>query len=119
LAETPPVITTINFASFAQTSNQLAAADLLDALQLDRRIANLIHYFYQHPLTELPADFDQISPEASSAFYEISFSGANLQRLTLENRLDDVRNGSTGFSSNVQLSGSVPPEGRWLPTGKR
>jgi outer membrane autotransporter protein len=88
----------------------LAAADLLDVVQLDPRIANLVHYFYQHPFTELASDFDQISPESLSAFYEISFSSANLQRLTLEGRMDDIRNGSTGFSSNVQPNGASDPK---------
>jgi outer membrane autotransporter protein len=33
-------------------------------------------------------------PESLSAFFEISFSAANIQRLTLENRLDELRAGS-------------------------
>ena len=44
--------------------------------------------------------------EALTAFYEISFSNANIQRLTLEDRLDDIRNGSTGFSSNMKVNGA-------------
>jgi autotransporter-associated beta strand protein len=40
-----PVITTIDFQSFAQTPNQTAAANLLDAVQLDPRAANLMAFF--------------------------------------------------------------------------
>ena len=43
----PTVIATINFASFALTPNQLAAANLLDAVQLDPRAANLISFLDQ------------------------------------------------------------------------
>jgi autotransporter-associated beta strand protein len=63
-----PVITKINFPSFAQTPNQLAASDLLNVVELDPRVANLINYFLQHPFTELPSDFDQISTESLTAF---------------------------------------------------
>jgi outer membrane autotransporter protein len=40
-----------------------------------------------------------------TALYEISFSNANIQRLNLEDRLDDIRNGSNGFSSNMKVNG--------------
>jgi outer membrane autotransporter protein len=90
-----PVITTIDFQSFAQTPNQIAAANLLDAVQLDPRAANLMAFFDQEPFSDLPNDFEKISPESLTAFYEISFSGANVQRLTLEDRLEEVRNSSS------------------------
>jgi outer membrane autotransporter protein len=97
---TPPpvVITTINFASFAQTPNQRAAGNLLDDVQLDPRASNLMSFLYKEPFGNLPSDFDKISPESLTAFYEISFSGANIQRLNLENRLEDIRNSSSGAS---------------------
>jgi fibronectin-binding autotransporter adhesin len=38
---------------------------------------------------------------------EISFSNANIQRLNLEGRLDDLRGGSSGFSSNMKLNGAT------------
>ncbi len=97
---TPPpvVITTIDFASFALTPNQRAAGNLLDDVQLDSRASNLMSFLYKEPFANLPSDFDKISPEGLTAFYEISFSGANIQRLSLENRLEDIRNGSGGES---------------------
>ena len=49
----------------------------------------------------------KISPEGLTAFYEISFSNANIQKLNLEGRLDDIRNGSTGFSSNMKVNGAT------------
>jgi fibronectin-binding autotransporter adhesin len=97
---TPPprVITTVDFASFAQTPNQRAAASLLDDVQLATRASNLMSFLNKQSFANLPSDFDRISPESLTAFYEISFSGANIQRLNLENRLEDIRNGSGGES---------------------
>jgi fibronectin-binding autotransporter adhesin len=44
--------------------------------------------------------------EGLTALYEISFSNANIQRLNLEDRLDDIRSGSNGFSSNMKINGA-------------
>ena len=46
-------------------------------------------------------------PTGLTAFYEISFSNANIQRLNLESRLDDIHNGSNGFSSNMKVNGAT------------
>jgi autotransporter-associated beta strand protein len=80
----PPHVVTINFASFAQTPNQLAAAELLDAVELNSKASGLIAFFLARPFTNIPAGLDMVSPESLSAFFEISFSAANIQRLTLE-----------------------------------
>jgi outer membrane autotransporter protein len=94
----------LNFASFALTSNQRAAANLLDAVHLDPTATNLISFVDQEPFANLPGDFEKISPEGLTAFYEISFSNSNIQRLNLEGRLDDLHNGSNGFSSNMRVN---------------
>jgi fibronectin-binding autotransporter adhesin len=46
------------------------------------------------------------SVQGLTAFYEISFSNANIQKLNLESRMDDIRSGSNGFSSNMNLNGA-------------
>ena len=108
VAPSPPVVvTTTDFSSFAFTPNQLAAANLLDAVQLDPRAANLISFLNRSLLPICQADFQKISPEGLTAFYEISFSNANIQRLNLEGRLDDIHNGSNGFSSNMKVNGAT------------
>jgi outer membrane autotransporter protein len=94
-------------ASFALTSNQLAAANLVDAVHQDPRAANLISFLNQQPFANLPGDFERISPDELTAFYEISFSNANIQRLNLESRLDDLHHGSSGFSSNMKVNGGA------------
>ncbi len=104
--QVPPVITTIDFASFAGTPNQRAAASLLDTVQLDSRASNLMSFLHQEPFAGLPSDFAKISPESLTAFYEISFSAANIQRLSLESRLEDIRNDSgsaSGTGATVYL----------------
>ena len=103
----PGVVTTTDFASFAFTPNQLAAASLLDAVQLDPRAANLISFLEKEPFANLPSDFNKISPDGLTAFYEISFSNANIQRLNLESRLDDLHSGSNGFNSNMKINGAT------------
>jgi outer membrane autotransporter protein len=102
----PAVVSTTDFASFAFTPNQRAAANLLDAVQLDPKAVNLIDFLDKQPFASLPADFNKISPDVLSSLYEIGFSNSNIQRLNLGDRLDAVRNGSNGFSSNMNLGGA-------------
>jgi outer membrane autotransporter protein len=102
----PPVIVTINFASFALTPNQLAAGTLVDQIQFNPKAADLISFLADQPASNLPGDLEKISPDGLTAFYEISFSNANIQRLNLEGRLDDLRSGSNGFSSNMKVNGA-------------
>jgi outer membrane autotransporter protein len=109
----PPPVIVINFESFAQTPNEKAAGNLLDAIQLDPKAADLMAYLYKQPFSSLPGDLAQISPDALTSFYEITFSNANIQRLNIEGRLDDLRAGSTGFTSNMNLKlPPVSPEGK-------
>jgi outer membrane autotransporter protein len=80
---------------------------LLDTIQLDPKAADLMAYLYKQPFSSLPGDLAQISPDSLTAFYEITFSNANIQRLNVEGRLDDLRSGSSGFSSNMKLNGAA------------
>jgi len=103
----PPSVVTIDFESFARTPNQRAAANILNTIQLNPNAADLMSFLYKEPVPNLPGDLDQISPDALTAFYEISFSNANIQRLNLESRLDDVRAGSNGFNSNMKINSAT------------
>src|SRR5260370_9522356 len=97
-----------------------AAASLLDPIQLDPKSAALMSYLYSQPTSRFPDDFAKISPEGLTAFYELSFSGANIQKLNLEGRLDDIRNGSNGFNYTVKMNGGslLGPEGKTAVDGK-
>jgi outer membrane autotransporter protein len=96
-----------NAASFALTPNQLAAASLIDAVHLEPSASNLMSFLSAQPFANLPNAFQQISPDGLTAFYEITFSNSNIQRLNLEGRLDDLHNGSNGFSSNMKVNGAT------------
>jgi fibronectin-binding autotransporter adhesin len=112
----PPRIITINFPTFAQTPNELAAAELLNAAELNPRFGNVLNLFLSQPFGDIPGDLNLISPEAFSSLYEISFSGANIQRLNLENRLDEIRAGGGTF--NVEASGGTIGLQKGSPDGK-
>ena len=96
-----------NFGSFALTPNQRAAGNLLDGVAFDPKTAELISFLFNEPMANIPGDLDKISPAGLTAFYEISFSNANIQKLNLESRLDDIHNGSNGFSSNMKVNGAT------------
>jgi len=87
----PPAVTTTDFASFALTPNEQAAGNLLDAIQLNPKAADLIAFLAKQPFSNLHSDLERISPEGLTAFYEICFSNANIQRSNLEGRLDYLR----------------------------
>jgi outer membrane autotransporter protein len=92
------------FALFALTPNELAVAKQLDKVRPDVREAKLIAFMDAEPTPNLPRDFEKISPDSLSALYEISFSAANVQASNLEERFAEIRSGSTGFSSTLNIS---------------
>ncbi len=49
----------------------------------------------------LPISLFDPTAEQLTSLYEISFSGDNMQRFNLEERLAEIRQGSTGFASNL------------------
>ncbi len=51
----------------------------------------------------LPISLFDPGAEQLTSLYEISFSGTNMQRFNLEERLAEVRRGSTGFASNLNV----------------
>jgi outer membrane autotransporter protein len=85
-----------DFASFARTPNQRAAGNLLDQIAFNPKATELSSFLFKEPVSNISGDLEKIAPDGLSAFYEISFSGANIQRLNLENRLEDIRNDSGG-----------------------
>ena len=89
------------------TPNQLAVARIIDIVaDPDPRAAQLVAFLNSEPLGNLPNDFDLIAPEQLTALYQISFSAATVQQSNLENRMQDIRNGSTGFVSLLTVSDS-------------
>ena len=103
------------------TTNQAAIANNLDAAMADMRAADLIDFLNAEPMANLPHDYDLIAPEEFASIYEIGFSHATVQMLNLERRMDDIRAGSTGFSSDglsMSLRGVTPRNIQVRPTGE-
>jgi autotransporter-associated beta strand protein len=95
------------FAAYAGlTPNQDSVAHMLDKAATDTRASKLITALNNQPLQNLPGDFDLIAPEELTALYQINFSAAGVQQSNLEDRMQDIRDGSTGFVSKLSLSDS-------------
>jgi autotransporter-associated beta strand protein len=62
----PSVVTSVDFASFARTPNQLAAGNVLDQAQFDPAAAKLISFLDNQSFSDLPADLQKITPDGTS-----------------------------------------------------
>ena len=63
------------------------------------------------PIIPISIALSEVSPGDLTAIYDIGFSNANIQRLNVEDRLDAIRAGYTGFSSNMNLNGATTNPG--------
>ena len=84
---------------FVGTPNALAVGEALDSAVGDPRAAEPIGFLNNQTLTDLREDIGLISPEQLTSIFVIGVSLANVQTANLERRLDDIRAGSSGFSS--------------------
>jgi len=100
LLELPPALSHL-------TPGQFAVEQELERVAFDPREAGLINVLQNQPVGNLPADFELIAPAELSALYEISFAAANVQQSNLEDRMQDVRNGATGFNSSLFVAGNT------------
>jgi outer membrane autotransporter protein len=98
-----------SFVPSACTPNTVAVARALDSTIGDSRASSLIDFLDNEPLNKLCNDFELISPEELASIYNIGVSLANVQTANLNRRMEDIRAGSTGFSSSgFTLNGSTP-----------
>ena len=108
-----------SFAEFARafigTPNSVAVGQALDSAvgELPQTPVSpeseLIDFLNNQTLTDLFNDIDLISPEELTSIFVIGVSLANVQTANLERRMDDIRRGSTGFSSSgFAINGSGP-----------
>jgi fibronectin-binding autotransporter adhesin len=88
------------------TPNQQAVANTLDRVVNDPAADALIGFLDSELIEFLPNDFDLIAPEELTAMFEIGLSTANVQGYNIENRLEEIRNGSNGFRSTLQVTDS-------------
>jgi outer membrane autotransporter protein len=65
------------------------------------------------PIIPISISVAEVSPAGLTAAFDIGFSNADIERLNLEDRLDALRAGCSGFSSNMKLNGtSTNPGGK-------
>jgi outer membrane autotransporter protein len=95
--------------AFCGTPNSVAVGQALDSAVGDPRASELIGFLNNQTLTDLCDDIDLISPEQLTSIFVIGVSLANVQTANLERRMDDIHQGSTGFSSSgFAINGSGP-----------
>jgi autotransporter-associated beta strand protein len=102
-----------SFAEFASifggTPNAVAVGKALDSAVGDPRAAELIGVLNNQSLTDLSEDLVLISPEQLTSIFVLGVSLANVQSANLERRMEDIRAGSSGFSSaGFAINGSGP-----------
>ena len=109
-----------SFVPAACNPNSVAVAQALDNAVGNPRAAGLISFLNNEPFNKLCSDFTLIAPEALASVYNTAVSLANVQTANLERRMDDIRVGSTGFSSaGFTMNGITPSFSGGLggPTG--
>ncbi len=89
-----------SFMPLAKTPNQRSVARNLDNASADPREAALVNYIDSLSPTGARDSFDRISPDQLDSMFEISRSLGDVQSANIQQRLDDVRGGATGFSSD-------------------
>jgi outer membrane autotransporter protein len=88
------------------TPNQNSVAQDLDTVLANPKARPLISFLDNQAIGNLPYDFDLISPDQLTAIYNISFAAANVHQSNLEDRMEQLRNGSLGFVSRLSVSDS-------------
>jgi|GEM_PF-1268271 len=94
----------VNQRSFADlgglTPNQRQVGKALDHAAARNQIDSVFEHLNYTDVSNVPALLTEISPEQLTSIFTISAATSQLQNVNLERRLDDVRNGSTGFSAS-------------------
>ncbi len=89
------------------TPNQKAVAKGLDSILNKRGARKLIDKLNTLPLGDIPDTLSLLSPEQFAAIFNIGFATSQIQFGNIERRLEDARNGASGFSTNgLALSNS-------------
>src|SRR5581483_1569226 len=89
-----------SFLSVAKTPNQIATAQGLDAAVAAGCIVPATNFLGNVPINTLRHAYDLIAPEELASMYEASFAQSFVQSTNLQRRMDDIRDGSTGFCAD-------------------
>ena len=92
------------FTPYAQTPNQLAVANALNAEVNTPGLTPLMNYLGGLPVGQLSAAFDSLSPQGLTAMPQVGTSLANTQLGNLQSRFGALRNGvGGGFNGGFSL----------------
>jgi outer membrane autotransporter protein len=98
--------------SFAQdvpglTPNERAVARALDKVVNEKKVSGLVDELDTLSLGSVPGALEKIVPTQLLAMFDASIASATVQADNLERRMEEIRDGSTGFSaSGLHLSDS-------------
>ncbi len=97
-----------SFLPFAHTRNQRSVARNLDSFSglgttntSDPRGAGLITFLDTQNASQLPVDFDLISPAALGAMFDLDFASVNVMAGNVEQRMSEVRLGNRAGSGSI------------------
>ena len=82
------------------TPNENAVAVALDKVVNDPKASKLIDKIDSLPISSVPNALEKIVPTDLLSMFDASINSANVQADNLERRMEEIRNGSTGFSAN-------------------
>ncbi len=101
------------------TSNQKNVARALDRARGRGKLSKVLDSIYDMPLSQISNALAVLSPEELSQIFQIGVATAQIQNSNLAWRLQDAREGATGFSNALSLSnprGSIYADGTSVDT---
>ena len=87
------------------TANQSAVATALDSAYAQRGWnSKLVLAIDDVKLANLPSAFEELSPSGLASIFSGGIATESVQSLNIQRRLEEIRNGATGFSSSAALA---------------
>ncbi|HWL52232.1 MAG TPA: autotransporter domain-containing protein, partial [Chthoniobacteraceae bacterium] len=105
------------------TYNQRQVAGALDGAARHSQLDSLFDYLNYTDKSNVPSLLSLLSPEELTAIFQIGVATSQIQNFNIEQRLEDIRAGSHGFSASGlalrNASGSVSLDGIAMADGKK
>ncbi|MEP7014759.1 MAG: autotransporter domain-containing protein [Verrucomicrobiota bacterium] len=103
----------INCGEDGLTPNQISVATALDKLASHNPTSPLIVALDAMPTALLPGSYNLLGPVDFAAIFDAGFAADQVQFGNIERRLEEIRDGATGYSEHLVLSdahGKLSPE---------
>ena len=82
------------------TPNERAVGAALDKVVNSKQVSGLVDKLDSLSLASVPGALDQIAPTELLTMFDASIASASVQADNLERRMEEIRDGSTGFSGD-------------------